>query len=244
MAPTKAELEYLYWDQNLSGREIAQKLGVPAPTVFSWLKRYEIKLRDRKIAIHLYQNKHPENIKRMTEAGIKALWGRKQSINTITKRVAARRGYRHSDATKLKMANSQRGKHWTEEQRQKQLPIVMENRKRRPTKIERCFSRIVSKYDLPFKYVGDGFTWIAGRCPDYLNVNGAKEVVEIFSRWWHDPSVNPKVKLQHTEKATLDHYFKYGFKCIIIWEEELKEEELVLQKVMCAGAWRERHAKS
>jgi hypothetical protein len=232
MAPTKAELENLYWDQELSGREIARKLSVPAPTVFSWLKHNGIKLRDQKTAIRIYLNNHPEHIRIFSAAGVKSLHGRKQSQDTITKRVNARKGYRHSNETKQKIAVSNTGKHWTKEQREWLLPIVMKNRLQRPTSIERLFLKIVDKYNLPYKYVGDGYTFIAGRCPDYLNVNGAKEVVEIFSRWWHDPSVNPKVKLQHTEKATLDHYFKYGFKCIIIWEEELKDEELVLQKVM------------
>ena len=235
MAPTKEELVELYWGKELSGREVARKLGVPAPTVFSWMKQRDIKLRPHNVALSLYQDKYPEQIAKFSEAGVKSLKGRKQSAQTIQKRVSSRKGYTHSEETRKKMSLSLKGRKWTKEQRERLLPILKISRLKRPTKIECAFQEIINKFNLPYKYVGDGYTWIAGRCPDFINVNGKKTVVEIFGRWWHDPSRNPKVKSKYTEKETTAHYAEYGFSCIVIWEEELLDEDSIIQKLECAA---------
>lgn len=164
--------------------------------------------------------------------------GRKHTPEELTKMQIASSIRKRTPETNAKIAlshlgnkNPNYGKHWTKEEREWRLPIIMANRLQRPTKIERKFQNIVSKYNLPYKYVGDGYTWIVGRCPDFLNINGEKTVVEIFSRWWHDPSVNQRIKPQHTEEATLRHYQQYGFDCIIIWERELKDESQLVEKI-------------
>lgn len=49
---TKEELEDLYWNQELSTRDIANKLGVGQTTVRRWLAKYEIKTRTAKEGQH------------------------------------------------------------------------------------------------------------------------------------------------------------------------------------------------
>jgi G:T-mismatch repair DNA endonuclease (very short patch repair protein) len=231
MAPTEEKLEYLYRTLQLSGRKIARLLNIPYPTVFSRLKRRQIKLRTRKESALLEYHNHPEGIKKAHDSAVVSLTGKKQNPDWIRNRVASREGYSHSPATREKIGQALKGRKWSAQEREKNIPIVMRNRFKRPTSLELAFQAIVDKYNLPYKYVGDGYTFIAGRCPDYLNVNGQKLVVEIFSRWWHDPRINPKVKPQHTEEATVKHYAQYGFRCLIIWEEELEDENKVLSKV-------------
>ena len=74
-----------------------------------------------------------------------------------------------------------------------------------------------------FKYVGDGQTWIAGKCPDWINVNGKKQVIEYFSNYWH--------KVEH-ETERKEHFKNYGYDCLVIWESELKNLEELKQKIL------------
>lgn len=231
---TAEKIKELYWGQQLSLREAAEVLGVPYPTLQSWFKKLAIPYRDKCSAQALFIKKHPEILEKRRISGRNQVHG-KQSPETVAKRFAWYKDYEISDETRAKMSKALKGRKWTKEQRERQLPIFFANCHQRPTKIERQFQDIVSRNNLPYKYVGDGYTWIAGRCPDFLNINGQKTVVEVFSRWWHDLSVNKRIKPQHTEEATLKHYRDYGFDCIIIWEEELANEEAVLAKLQSKG---------
>ena len=57
---------------------------------------------------------------------------------------------------------------------------------------------------------------IGRKVPDFVNINGKKEVVEMFGHHrhpdWH-------------EKAWVEHYAKYGFKCTVVWEEYTDSDE-------------------
>ena len=62
-------------------------------------------------------------------------------------------------------------------------------------------------------YNGDGSQGvvIGGKIPDFVNVNGKKEVIEVFGTYWHgEDEVEQKIA----------HYKKYGFKCIVLWDYE------------------------
>ena len=101
----------------------------------------------------------------------------------------------------------------------------------RPNKLEQSLIRLVSENKLPFKYVGDGTVIIDGRCPDFINNNGRKQVIELFGDYWHNPSVNPNVRPNATYEATVNHYQKFGFDCLILWEHEMENEEKVIETI-------------
>jgi len=101
----------------------------------------------------------------------------------------------------------------------------------KPNKAEARFELLCSKYKLPFKYVGSGDVWLGTRNPDFINCNGKKQVVEIFGRYWHETSKYHNVPDNRGIKATIRDYKKYGFECIVIWEEELENESLVLERI-------------
>jgi len=75
-----------------------------------------------------------------------------------------------------------------------------------------------------FIYSGDGKIWIAGKNPDWFNVNGKKQVIEFFGGlgYWH--------KLED-EEIRKSHFAKYGYDCLIIWESELKNPEQVISRI-------------
>lgn len=92
----------------------------------------------------------------------------------------------------------------------------------KPTKIERMFWELVKKYNLPYKYVGDGSFWIGRLNPDFIHTNGEKIVIEIFGDFWHNPSLNKRLNFDHTEDGRNQLFKRYGYKCIVIWEKEFK----------------------
>ena len=67
-------------------------------------------------------------------------------------------------------------------------------RKGKPTDIERRFISICEKFNLPYKYVGDGKFWVSNMNPDFLNTNNKKIVVEILGEYWHNPKEFEKRK--------------------------------------------------
>ena len=72
-----------------------------------------------------------------------------------------------------------------------------------------------------WKYVGNGQMWVDGRNPDFTNVNGKKQVIELFGIYWHDPILFPK---RPTEEELVAHYGRFGFDCIVIWEYDIYDE--------------------
>lgn len=73
-----------------------------------------------------------------------------------------------------------------------------------------------------FKFVGDGEVIIAGKNPDFININGQKQIIELFGDYWHRGE-NPKCRMR---------LFKaYGFETLIIWEYELKNPSKVAERI-------------
>ncbi len=93
----------------------------------------------------------------------------------------------------------------------------------RPTKPETTLQRLLdSKFPGDWKYVGDGSFIIAGKNPDFININGKKLIVELFGDYWHqgeDPADRIAV------------FTPYGFRTLVVWEHELKNLLAVGSKI-------------
>lgn len=92
----------------------------------------------------------------------------------------------------------------------------------RPSKPEMALLRIIEDNKLPFEYVGDGEVIIGRKCPDFININGKKQVVELFGDYWHRGQ-NPQDRVEV--------FAHYGFSTLVIWQHELKEPDKVLVKL-------------
>lgn len=143
----------------------------------------------------------------------------------------SRLGWHHSEATKARIAKTM-SLRW---QNQNYVMKVLAGLNVKPNKLERRFIEICQRYNLPYMFnAATAELIIGGRVPDFINVNGKKEVIEIFGKRWHDKASNPDIHIQRTKQATVKHYKKYGFKCIVIWESEIlhsNAEELMLAKL-------------
>lgn len=177
------------------------------------------------------------------------LTGRHLFEETKAKISAARKGIKLSDETRVNMSKSSKGRHHSEEVKIKisstlkkvsQNPEIKAKRKAAaedlwrnteyaqkvfknvsPNKAELKLQDILDKhFPNEWKFVGNKGVRLGKLYPDFINVDGKKEVIELFSDYWHPIFDVAKKK---------ESYREYGFCVAIIWEEELKNEERLVK---------------
>lgn len=94
---------------------------------------------------------------------------------------------------------------------------------RRPNKYEQTLDAILQElFPKEWRYVGDGQLVINRKNPDWVNINGRKQLIELWGEYWH----------KHDNPDDLRaHYREYGYSTIIIWASELMNPELLKQKL-------------
>lgn len=103
--------------------------------------------------------------------------------------------------------------------------IAMQMRARgvRPNKTEKFLTKLFQKlYPNQWKYVGDGQFILAGKCPDFVNVNGQKKIIELFGEHVHKPE-------EEQERTIL--FSKYGYQTLVIWFKELNDMGRLVERV-------------
>jgi hypothetical protein len=102
----------------------------------------------------------------------------------------------------------------------------------RPNKTEIFVDSLIQQVcPIDFIYSGNGKIWIDGKNPDWFNVNGKKQVIELFGDYWHGEKITGRTKEQE-EELRKSHFREYGYDCLIIWEDELKDIEKLKQKIL------------
>ncbi len=74
-----------------------------------------------------------------------------------------------------------------------------------------------------YKYVGDGEFILAGKCPDFVNINGQKKIIELYGNYWHKGE---------TGKERIALFRQYGYETLIVWGSELKDEEELINRIL------------
>jgi len=114
------------------------------------------------------------------------------------------------EAERIKKA---RKKQWENiEYKEKRLKAMFKGLLKRPTSFEQRIIDLISEYNLPYKYVGDGQIWIVGRNPDFIETNGKKVLIEVYNKFHHPINY---------EELRTKHFTKYGFKTIFLSEDDL-----------------------
>jgi len=93
----------------------------------------------------------------------------------------------------------------TQNKKEKQLEIILNN-----------------LFPNQYKFVGGGELIIDGKCPDFVNCNGQKKIVELFGDYWHkgdDP------------QDRIDIFTPFGYSTLVIWEHELTSKIDVEKKL-------------
>ena len=120
-------------------------------------------------------------------------------------------------------------KNWKNEDfKEKMLKASMLGRQISPNKPEALLNNLLNEV-LPneYKFVGDGKVILGGFCPDFINTNGQKKIIELYGDYWHNLPERKKV-----DKRRIKTYNKLGFNTLIIWQHELKDLELTIAKLM------------
>lgn len=222
---SKEELEYLYMEQRLSAQQIAPMFDISSEIpVYYWLKKYKIRARTNSEA-HMGQTPWNKGKPRTKETKMKISQANNKQITRTC--IYCGKTFR---VPKCRLKNNW-GKYCS------QSCVAQDtgwknlyNLSKRPTSIEQKLIQIIECHNLPIEYVGDGKIFINRRVPDFI-VSSERKVIEVFGSYWHSPLLNPKMNPAATYDQTLDYYQKHGFDCLIIWDTELQNENMVLNKI-------------
>lgn len=111
---------------------------------------------------------------------------------------------------------------------------IIQSNRLKPNKAELHLQSILNiQFPNQWKFVGNGEVIIGGLCPDFVNVNNEKTLLELYGSYWHSEKMLRNWK--STELGRIMLYNSYGFKCLIIWEKELNNEEALIRKIETYG---------
>lgn len=85
-----------------------------------------------------------------------------------------------------------------------------------------------------WKYTGDGKdedSIVASKVPDFINITGQKKIIEMFGNYWHGKKITGRTKKEE-ENQRINHFAKYGYQTLIIWEHELENLNLLIEKIV------------
>jgi len=170
-----------------------------------------------------------ENIGKAQEGRIPWNKGKKtgkQSSDLIKKRVEGRKGYKNTieHNGKIGQKNKVNTKRlWqNKEYREKQIKSILKGLIKRPTSLEQEMNTIIKKYNLPYKYTGDGRFLIGYKNPDFININGEKICIEVANIFHHS---------EDYPKQRKEYFAKWGWKCIVFRGDELNEKEVISELI-------------
>jgi hypothetical protein len=116
---------------------------------------------------------------------------------------------------------------WSDpEYKDREVAIKIKQLKNKISNSELFIQNILDKYyPNDWKFVGNGDFVLGGKCPDFVNVNGKKLIIEVFYYSKHTYLEGLKRKILFT---------KFGYKTLIIWRKELRRKNLqpIINKII------------
>lgn len=150
-------------------------------------------------------------------------------------------GKTHSKETKKKlklfykgMTSLRKGVKLSEEQiektafklrgRKPSKEIIKKRLKRRtPSSLEKKMIDIIFRYNLPYKFVGDGKFFIEKKNPDFINVNGEKIAIEVFYRKHKEVFSGGLLNWMENRRKIFN---KYNWKLLFFNEIQVNDDEV------------------
>lgn len=100
-------------------------------------------------------------------------------------------------------------------------------KRRTPSSLEEKFQKIIDKYNLPYKYVGDGSFILGNFNPDFINTNNEKIAIEVYARYY---KLRHKESIDEWKKERSEVFANYGWE-IIYFNEIQVTETIVLNRL-------------
>jgi len=137
-------------------------------------------------------------------------------------------GHKHTEDAKRKISDAWKP-HSEESKKKMSEKRILYLKNRAPNHPSMCkdekflFNRWLEKAG--FEYVGDWSLWINRKNPDFIN-KSKKLIVEYNSEWWHRNETNAQTRRR------IDLFKSAGYDTLIIWEHELKNIDVLEQKLL------------
>jgi len=106
------------------------------------------------------------------------------------------------------------------------IPSRSNLHRRIPSSLEKKFQTIIDKYNLPYKFVGNGKFTIGHYNPDFININSEKIAIEVYARYYK-LRCNKSIEKWKRERGEI--FQEYGWSIIYFNEIEVNNEEYVLK---------------
>lgn len=140
----------------------------------------------------------------------------KEKIRVSRKNKILKQGFYHSKKSRQKIRN------YLLNQPLNVLKKRLSHMKKSSLEIQ--FESIIKKYNLPYKFVGDGNFFIEQKCPDFINCNGKKIAIEIYYTYFKTCYKNG---IENWKNERQKIFSKYGWKLIFFDETQVNENYIL-----------------
>ena len=165
--------------------------------------------RERKI-LELKQRWSIPGEKRKFKSKMESLW-----LDPLYRRKFSR--IKSNDAKRL----------WSDpDYRERHIKLIIQGRRQCPTDPEKKLHKLLRRLcPNEFAYNGNrGCVILANHIPDFVNVNGRKQVIEVFGCYWHGCRFcgHSNITKARADRQRINDFRKLGWKSLVVWEHELK----------------------
>ena len=241
---TKELLTELYCNKQMTQKEMAILLGCDQGNLCRIMKRLEIPARSYSESQKLYWTSGADITKQKANLIPGAFKDHHWEPSSIAKRSALVKGiprHAHDDNFRHKSSLSHKAnpnRYWLGKKRPDISALfktdyyakILHQHCCKPNLIEIKLDAILGRnFPGEWKFVGDGSVILGGLCPDFININGKKLIIEVFGSYWHNRE-RRKLKFNQTVEGRMEAFKVFGFHTLILWDydiEGLPEAELI-----------------
>lgn len=227
--PSKHELLELYFVRGLGTTTIAKMYGVCGEAIRKCLLSYFGKTRSNSEAQALRKKREWQSREYRSDT-----MDIMNSDEYKARMSEVKTGHHDmTEAGKRSCREKQKNKWADPDYRNRLVKVTKKGLKIRPNRPEQRVMDIIKKHGLPYVYVGDGSVVIYGYCPDFINCDGEKKIIEVFGRAFHDESCTFRDSIPDyaTEDGRKTMFSKLGYDTLILWDDELDSEEKILNRI-------------
>lgn len=109
--------------------------------------------------------------------------------------------------------------------KEKRIKQVLKGLFKNPTSYEKKVIDVINKYNLPYRYTGDGGFLIGHKSPDFVNFNGEKICLEIRSHKINQTWA--KISDEEYISNRINHFKRYGWECKVLVIDNPDEKDIL-----------------
>ena len=201
--------------EELYGEEKAQLLK-SSRTISNLGRRFSDASKMKMRMAKLGQRRGPRTIEDRTKIS-QSLKGRVLSDATKAKLSLSHRALWKNPDYRMRYLNTMQSRHWNNPQYWKRLLA-----RRIPSFLESRMIYLISKYQLPFRYVGDGQFWIGRMNPDFVSTDGSNLVIEVYGRFQKSRDFGDSMTYEHYRRSKLS---RYGYRVVFLNDHHLFDRD-------------------